>query len=52
MRQRLGLAYGEALLDNAFGGGGRIGHVDQRAGVTGRELAQGDVGLHLGRQFG
>ena len=51
MRQRLGLAHVEALLDDAFGGSGRIGHADQRAGVTGRQLARCDVGLHLGRQF-
>ena len=51
MRQRFGLAHIEAFIDNAFGGRGRIGHADQRAGVAGRQLARCDVGLHLGRQF-
>ena len=51
MRQRLGLAHIEAFLDNAFGGGRRIGHADQRARVAGRQLARCDIGLHLGRQF-
>src|SRR6185437_16377015 len=31
MRQRLGLAHIEALLDDLPGGGERIGHADQRA---------------------
>src|SRR5882672_4168641 len=52
MRQRFGLTDVEPLLDNALGGGGRIGHADQRAGVTGRQLARCDIGLHLGRQLG
>ena len=39
MRQRLGLAHVEAFLDNALGRGGRVGHADQRAGMTGRQLA-------------
>ena len=51
MRQRLGLAHVEAFLDDALGGGGRIGHADQRAGMAGRQLARRDVGLHLVRQL-
>ena len=40
MRQRLGLADVEAFLDDALGGGERIGHADQRAGMAGRQLAR------------
>ncbi len=51
MRQRLRLPNIETFLDDTLGGGRRVGHADQRAGVAGRQLAQRDVGLHLGRQF-
>src|SRR6185437_833053 len=39
MRQRLSLPHVEALLDNALGGSGGIGHADQRAGMARRQLA-------------
>ena len=48
MRQRFGLAHIEALIDNAFGGRGRIRHADQRPRMAGRQLPQGDIGLNFG----
>ena len=51
MRQRLGLAYVQPLLDDALRRGQRIGHADQGAGVACRQLAVGDKGLHLRRQL-
>src|ERR1700761_642196 len=47
MRERLGLAHVEALLDDLLGSSQRIGHADQRAGVPSRQLTGGDIGLHF-----
>ena len=51
MRQCFGLTYVQAFLNDTFRRGQRIGHTDQRAGVSRRQLAVGDKGLHLCRQL-
>src|SRR6185312_14491140 len=52
MCERFGLTNIEALFDNALGRGERIGDADQRAGMTGRQLPERDIGLDLRRQLG
>ena len=51
MGERLGLADVEALFDNAPSDRERFGHADQRAGMTGGQLAIRDQALHLGGSF-